>query len=115
MMPCDNTLGRKISEHLGRQPEVPPHIVLRLNQARASALMHVDMPRRAWLQGVEWRSPRFGIGIAVLMLGITFAMWQINNQDPEFAEIDAELLAGELPPSAYLDPAFTRIVFKTGE
>jgi Protein of unknown function (DUF3619) len=115
MMPCDNTLGRKISERLGRQPEVAPHIAFRLSQARASALMHADTPRHTWLQWVEWRSPRFGIGIAVLMLGITFAMWQINNQDPDFAEIDAELLAGELPPSAYLDPAFTRIVFKNGE
>jgi len=111
----DDTLARKISAHLGHQPEVPAHVASQLSQARARALMGADAPHRrggAWLG--QWPSLRTGAGIALVMLGFAYAAWQLENPASDLADLDAELLTGELPPAAYLDPAFVRFVSGSG-
>jgi len=41
---------------------------------------------------------------------ITIAVIQDENRIQEVAEVDAELLTDELPPSAYVDPGFAQFV-----
>jgi hypothetical protein len=110
----DDTLARKISTRLTRQPEVPVHVAYELRQARARALMRVGAPRRVWARLAQWPSLRTTTGIALLMLGFVYAAWQMGGAAPDLADLDIELLTGELPPAAYLDPGFVRFVSGTG-
>ena len=110
----DDSLARKISAHLSHQPEVSAHVAYQLGQARARALMRVGAPRRVWAQLVRWRSLRTGAGIALVMLGFAYAVWHMDRPSPDLADLDVELLTGDLPPAAYLDPVFVRFVSETG-
>jgi hypothetical protein len=110
----DDTLGRKITAYLGRQPEVPVRIAYQLNQARARALMRVDTPRPAWARLGPWMlSFRAGVVIALAVLGLVYATWQRYSPEPDLADVEAQLLSDDLPPAAYLDTGFARVVSGT--
>ena len=110
----DDTLGRKITAYLGRQPEVPARIAYQLSQARAGALMRVDAPRPARARLGPWLlSFRAGVVIALAVLGLAYATWKRSGPEPDFADVEAQLLTDELPPSAYLDTGFARVVSGT--
>ena len=110
----DDTLARRISAHLSHQPEVPAHVACQLSQARARALLRVGAPSRVWAGLVQWPSLRTSAGIALVMLGFAYAAWQMESPALDPADLDVELITGELPPAAYLDPAFLRFVSGTG-
>lgn len=105
----DDTLARKISAHLSRQPEVPAHIAHHLSLARARALTRASAPRRVWSWLVQWPSLRISVGAALAMLGFAYAMWQMESP-VDLADLDVQLITGELPPAACLDPGFVRFV-----
>jgi len=47
------------------------------------------------------------VPLLVLLIGLlTMNYWQQNRYTEEVADIDAQMLADELPPSAYLDRGF---------
>ena len=106
----DDTLARKIGAHLNRQPEVPAHIAYQLSQARARALTRASAPRLVWSRLLQWPSLRISVGVGLVMLGFAYAMWQMESPALDLADLDVELITGELPPAAYLDPVFVRFV-----
>jgi len=55
--------------------------------------------------GRDWISQhRLWLPIAVLVIGFTaIAYWQSNLQDDDLADVDASLLASDLPVHAYVD------------
>ena len=105
----DDNLARKISAHLSRQPEVPAHIAHQLSLARARALTRASAPQQVWSRLVQWPSLRISVGVALVMLGFAYAMWQMESP-VDLGDLDVELITGELPPAAYLDPVFVRFV-----
>ena len=114
MLDDDTTFARKVSAHLSYQPEVTAHVASQLGQARARALLRVGAPRRVWAGLVPWQSLRTSAGIALVMLGFAYAAWQMESPAVDLADLDVELITGDLPPAAYLDPAFVRLVSGTG-
>jgi len=70
------------------------------------ASLHADEPmQRLW--------QRLGaiVPLLALVVGlVTIALIQEDNRIREVAEVDAELLTDELPPSAYVDPGFAQFV-----
>ena len=51
--------------------------------------------------------PRRWVAVAALLLAATFAVyWQSREQPVDMAEVDAALLASDLPLKAYTDPRF---------
>lgn len=56
-------------------------------------------------QSREWISQhRLWLPIAVLVIGLTaIAYWQSSLQDDDLADVDASLLASDLPVHAYVD------------
>jgi len=60
---------------------------------------------------VWWRHLGALLPLLALVAGlITIAVIQDDNRIREVAEVDAELLTDELPPSAYVDPGFMQFV-----
>lgn len=100
-----------------RSESLPPDIEERLRFAREQALQRVRRPDGVVLGGGSaavlgrlgawW--PRLGAMLPVLVL-VAGAAFIVDSQQREeaaiAAEIDAELLADDLPPEAYADPGF---------
>ncbi len=54
-----------------------------------------------------WLKLASGFPLAVLLVGlVAIAQWDNHEQVVAAAEVDAQLLADELPPHAYTDPGF---------
>lgn len=53
-------------------------------------------------------SPRFWISLAVLLLGLLIAFNWMEMNDSESDDVDATLLAEDLPVHAYLDSDFSK-------
>jgi Protein of unknown function (DUF3619) len=54
-----------------------------------------------------WKSGRLWLGILVIALaGFGWQQWMVYQQTREIEEIDAQILASELPIDAYLDRGF---------
>ena len=116
----DAEFARKLTRHLDRGAAgIRPGAAYRLQQARALALAAaVAEPAAArelatagvaghgrhpdWAGAVRW------LALALLLAGIGFGwqQWHAVQQVREFAEIDAQLLASDLPIDAYLDRGF---------
>ena len=105
----DETFARKIGAHLGRQPEVPAHIAHQLSRARAQALMRVSASPGVRSRLMRWPSLRMSVAVALVVLGLAYTTWQMESP-VDLADLDVELITGELPPAAYLDPVFVRFV-----
>lgn len=112
----EQELAKKITRHLDDGLDTLSQSTLnKLQLARKHALAHHHAPRTvfglAWAghgtSGHGWHGYRFWIPAAALLLVLSGAMyWQNVEQSGDADEIDAALLAGELPVHAYLDEDF---------
>lgn len=101
---------------------IEPVVAERLRAARERALQRQLSPARAveitgtaggaillqggWLGG-HGQTMRSLLSILALILGVSLAYyWNAFSQASINEEIDSALLAGDLPPSAYLDRGF---------
>ena len=112
----ENDLARRIVAHLDRSlAELPTSTVQKLQAARAAALGRYrpgNLSRsRSWLDGLPGILRPQGLGLRLILpLAIVIAsvtglvFWQTSIRYEE--ELDAGLLAGELPLHAYIDPGF---------
>jgi hypothetical protein len=113
----ENDLARRIVAHLDRSlAELPTSTVQKLEAARAAALGRYRSGnfsrRRSWLDGLPGiLRLRQGLGlrlilpVAIVIASVTgLVFWQTSIRYEE--ELDAGLLAGELPLHAYIDPGF---------
>lgn len=107
-----SALPHDISERLrvSREQALSRTRQLRLQPAAADSAVGITKggaavlghgPRRWWL-GIASSAP-----LAVLVAGlVTIQLWTEREQVLAAAEIDAVLLADDLPPNAYTDPGF---------
>ncbi|MDB5773824.1 MAG: DNA-directed polymerase specialized sigma subunit [Burkholderia sp.] len=112
---------------------LPASTAERLASARKIALSRkkVNSPMRAWLPQVafagnvgsyfekpsDWLG-RMGLAVpAVVLIAGLMSIYQFEQQEriSETAELDAAVLADELPLSAYLDHGFNAYLAKPGE
>lgn len=110
----ENDLARRIVAHLDRNlDELPSSTLGRLQAARLSALERAGSARGrtgagALLLGRGTRplALRLALPLAIVIASITgLLFWQMQSA-PHEDELDASLLAGELPIHAYIDPGF---------
>jgi hypothetical protein len=117
----ERDIAKKITQHLNYGANQLDRSVLeRLQSARKQALAAHASPQQVFGMAMaghgdvhhhghhgHWHfSPRFWISLAVLLLGLLIAFnWlEMNGADPD--DLDATLLAEELPVHAYLDSDF---------
>jgi hypothetical protein len=116
----EQELAKQIVQHLDQGlGQIKQGSLYQLQSARAKALSHYrEAPQQAyalaWAGDLAFRvrhSPHFNLrnlvaaGMLVIgLLGVTY--WQVVIKSNDIAEIDANLLSGELPISAYLDSGF---------
>jgi hypothetical protein len=122
-----DALGRKIAARLSEGAEVLPHdISERLKTARVQALakrkiVTSQVASDIAVSGGElilnmggredglWNRIASLVPLLALVAGlISIAIMQDELQAREVAEVDAELLTDELPPSAFVDPGFAQ-------
>lgn len=111
-------LGSRIARHLDRGArEIDPATQASLRQARVRALESLQIqpswelapaagPALPALSGGAWRhfNTRYLLPVAVLLAMISgMVYWQHAQHIDELVDIDAKLLAGDLPIDAYLD------------
>jgi hypothetical protein len=117
----EQDFARSIGRHLDAGlDQLPPAVLYRLRSARDAALArareHEPSPASADVLP-RARGPAFSrrllapLAVAVLaVLGVLY--WQQDTQQAgptrhaDFADVDTEVLTGELPVVAYLDPGF---------
>ncbi len=119
----DAEFAGKLIRHLDRGAgQIKPGTAYRLQQARARALaggtarpVGADELALAGSGGAGsggrhsgWGAAARWIALALLLGGIGFGwqQWHAVQQVREFAEIDTQLLASDLPIDAYLDRGF---------
>jgi hypothetical protein len=109
-----------------RSDELPHDIGERLRFAREQALERARLVREAAssasrsggaavLGGGWW--PRLAAAVPVLALAAALVAVQAEQQEEQAlaaAELDAELLADDLPPNAYTDPGFAEFLKAPG-
>jgi hypothetical protein len=122
-----DALGRVIAARLSEGAETIPHeISERLKAARAQALakrriVNLQVASDIAESGGElalnlggredgfWNRVASLLPLLALVAGlISIAVMQDELRAREVAEVDAELLTDELPPSAYVDPGFAQ-------
>ena len=113
----ENDLARRVVARLDRSlAELPTSTVQKLQAARAAALARYrpgnSSPGQSWLdrllgsQGLRrGLAMRLVLPVAIVIASLTgLIYWQTSSDYEE--ELDAGLLAGELPLHAYIDPGF---------
>ncbi len=122
-----DALGKMIAARLSEGAETLPHdISERLKVARAQAIakrrkVSIQVASEISVSGGEmavnmggredglWNRIASFIPLLALIAGlISIAVMQDEMRAREVAEVDAELLTDELPPSAYVDPGFAQ-------
>jgi hypothetical protein len=122
-----DALGKMIAARLSEGSETLPHdISERLKVARAQAIakrrkVSIQVASEISVSGGEmavnmggredglWNRIASFIPLLALIAGlISIAVMQDEMRAREVAEVDAELLTDELPPSAYVDPGFAQ-------
>ena len=110
--------GNKIRQALNQGAQLDAKTLARLRQAREKALRQQlvahPVPGLAWADGVVGNfggytgfSLRVVLPMVVLVGGLlAINSWQQNLRVAEAEEIDARLLADDLPLDAYLDKGF---------
>ena len=110
--------GNKVRQVLNEGTRLEPGTVARLRKAREKALQQQlvarPVPGFAWAEGLAGNfggytglSFRLVLPMAVLVGGLlAINGWQQNKRVAEVEEIDALLLADDLPIDAYLDKGF---------
>jgi hypothetical protein len=122
-----DALGRAVAARLSEGAETIPHdISERLKAARAQSLakrriVNMQVASEVAVSGGElalnmggredglWNRIASLLPLFALVAGlISIAVMQDELRAREVAEVDAELLTDELPPSAYVDPGFAQ-------
>jgi len=117
--------GNKVRHLLNQGTQLEPRVAERLRAARELALARRKAEPAsglAWAGGLVGRLGDLGglslrLVLPVALLGValtTIHGWQQNQKVAEFADIDSQLLAGELPIDAYLDESFDAWLKKHG-
>ena len=114
----EQDLAKKIAKHLDHgAANLDKEIVARLQDARRMALEKSRAHQAAWgmdgsshgllMHGKNWLSQhRLWLPVTVLILGlVAITYWQTTQQDND-DDVDASLLAGDLPIHAYVDNSF---------
>jgi hypothetical protein len=110
----EDDLARRIVGHLDRNlGNLPSGVAAKLQAARLSALAHSrdGVPGRAgaatlsgWALG-HGLTMRVVLPVAIVIASVTgLVFWQLSPAHED--EVEAGLLAGELPIHAYIDPGF---------
>lgn len=122
-----DALGKMIASRLSEGSETLPHdISERLKAARAQALarrkivntqpandlavsggelaLNLGGREDGWWNRVASLLPLFALVAGLIAIGVM----QDELRASEVAEVDAELLTDDLPPSAYVDPGFAQ-------
>jgi hypothetical protein len=97
---------RRLDEGLDR---LPPGTLYRLRLARDAALSRAHLGESELSLGPSrFLNHRVLIPLFALILGLSIlVVWQQQSpQQPDYAEIDAQVLSDELPVTAYLDTGF---------
>jgi len=115
----EQELAKQIVQHLDQGlGQIKQGSLYQLQSARMAALNHYrESPQTvlgmAWAGDVAFRithnrhfNLRNLIAAGMLVLGLTGVTYWQSMQSSDIAEIDASLLSGELPISAYLDSGF---------
>lgn len=110
----ENDLARRIVAHLDRSlAELPTSTAKKLETAREFALARYRSGNgQSWVnrllgsQGLrQGLAMRLVLPVAIVIATVTgLVFWQTSSHYEE--ELDAGLLAGELPLHAYIDPGF---------
>jgi hypothetical protein len=125
--PQADAFGKAIASRLSEGSEdIPYNISERLKAARAQALskrkvVSIQIAQVRSVSGGEmalqfggyedgfWSRMASLLPLLALVAGLIFiAISQDELRARELAEVDAELLTDELPPSAYVDPGFAQ-------
>jgi hypothetical protein len=114
----EQDLGRKIARQLDQSiDQLPAATLYKLRAAREAALTHAREPAltnvgrgvlaggHRWAPGRRFAAPLAGLVLALLML-LYWQSLQQQQHNPDFADIDAEVLTDDLPVTAYLDQGF---------
>ncbi len=122
-------VGKRIAQRLSEGAEDLPHdISERLRAARAQAVanrriasaqtatqvslsggeasLHFRSDEGGWLSRIASLLPLIALIVGLLGIGVL----QDEMRAKELAEVDAELLTDELPPTAYTDPGFVQFL-----
>mgnify|MGYP003345190835 FL=1 len=115
----EQELAKQIVQHLDQGlGQIKQGSLYQLQSARMAALNHYRKSPQtvlgmAWAGDVAFRithnrhfNLRNLIAAGMLVLGLTGVTYWQSMQSSDIAEIDASLLSGELPISAYLDSGF---------
>lgn len=112
----DQELAKEIARHLDDGLNLLNQVTLnQLKSARKDALNHHHAQRTvlglAWTghssSGHGWQGSRFWLPAVALILALAGTLyWQSTQQNGDSVEIDAALLAGDLPLHAYFDEDF---------
>lgn len=100
-------IARYLDEGLDR---LPAGTLYRLRLARDAALARAHLGESEPRRSIHTRflNRRVLVPVFVLILGLSvLLLWQEEpSSQPDYAEIDAQVLSDELPVTAYLDTGF---------
>jgi hypothetical protein len=105
---------RKLDQGLD---DLPPGTLYRLRLARGTALSRAHTQELATEEQAGWGlsggvsarllNRRVLVPLFGLILGLSAILfWQQSSRQPDYAELDAQVLSDELPVTAYLDTGF---------
>jgi len=123
--PAAEEFGVRIAARLDDSTRLlPVHVAERLRLARVQAVKQGRLLRRqetpvfVTSSGSRWgKKDHFGfwgrassvLPLIALLIGLVFiGILQEQQRAHEIAEVDTELLTGDLPPVAYTDPGFAQ-------
>jgi hypothetical protein len=75
----------------------------------AGGAWHLDPAKSLWAR-LSAVLPLIALLAGLAMIGVV----QDQDRAHELAEVDTELLTGDLPPSAYTDPGFAEFLKRAG-
>jgi len=130
--PAAEEFGARIAARLDESArDLPAHLTERLRLSRVHAvnqrrlLWRHDVPILATSSGPRWgKRDDFGfwgrassvLPLIALLIGLVFiGILQEQQRAHEIAEVDTELLTGDLPPVAYTDPGFAQYLKVGGQ
>jgi len=113
----EHKFGREIKQQLDRALDLEPATLSRLKTAREQALARQRLSEPvfalAWADAIIGRLSGHPASAGIVLAGTALVLalvgvqyWQRMPTAEEIAEIDAALLASELPINAYLDKSF---------
>ncbi|MBT0568778.1 DUF3619 family protein [Curvibacter sp. CHRR-16] len=128
-----DALAHAVVRHLNHGAEQLPHdISQRLKAARSLAL---EKRRQSLVAAQNWQAQANGASASLTLTGgpsglwrwlrpmgataaflllmatwVAMDQWKADDYAQEVADVDTQILTGELPPSAYTDPGFAQFL-----